>query len=202
MAITDPIEALSFTLQELAFVQPGYLNRERVLSSPTGTHLLLQARDISQEGDFCLEGAVRFKPERKADLYRIARGDILLLARGQAHKAYFIDREMPEVLASNVFYIIRMFRDDVLPPYLAWYLNQPDIQAELDTASTGTGIGYIARGAVERLPVLLPPLQMQHRIIGIDNLWRRKKQLQQHLDAKRELLIQTICRQAVDTGKE
>lgn len=148
-----------------------------------------------------LDAAVRFKPERNPDLYRISRGDILLTARGQDHRACLVDADLSDVLASSVFYIIRP-REGVLPGYLAWWLNQPDAQAVLESASRGTGIGYIARPLMEHLPVVLPPLDVQQRIVEAMDLWRRQQSIQARLDQKREQLIQATCRQAIGLEKE
>jgi hypothetical protein len=196
MSATDkthsPVE-----LRRVARVQPGYLSRERVRSSPAGTHLLLQARDISPKGDVRLDAAVRFMPERNADLYRVSRGDILLTARGQDHRAQLIDIDLEDVLASSVFYIIRP-REGMVPGYLAWWLNQPGTQAALESASSGTGIGYIARPLMEQIPVVVPPLHVQHRVAEAMGLWRRQRSLQARLDKIREQLIHAVCRQVVE----
>jgi hypothetical protein len=184
-------------LRRVARVQPGYLNRAGVRSSPVGTHLLLQARDISPKGDVRLDAAVRFIPERNADLYRVSRGDILLTARGQDHRAHLIDTDLEDVLASSVFYIIRP-REGMVSGYLAWWLNQPATQAALESASSGTGIGYIARPLMEQLPVVVPPLGVQRRVAEAMDLWRRHRSLQAHLDQIREQLIHAVCRQAIE----
>ncbi len=189
-------------LQNVARVQPGYLSRTSVLHEPTGTHRLLQARDVSPRHGLRLDALVRFKPERNPDLYRVSRGDILLTARGQDHRAYLIDMELSEVLASSVFYIIRPIESLVLPRYLVWWLNQPEAQATLDFAAHGTGIGYISRPLMEVLPVVVPPLDVQQRIAETMDLWRRQHSIQARLDQKREQLIHAVCRQAVGVEKD
>lgn len=183
-------------LRLVAHIQAGYLSRARVRPSATGTHVLLQAKDVSPERGPRLDFATRFEPQRNAELYRVSCGDILLTARGQDHRAHLIDVELGNVLASSVFYVIRA-RGDIVPGYLAWWLNQPDAQAALQSASSGTGIGYIARSSMENLPVVVPPLVVQHRISGAMNLRKRQRALQARLDQKREELIHAVCRQAV-----
>jgi hypothetical protein len=201
MAATDPKRSLLLKLQDLARVQAGYLCRTAVSTDPEGTHLLLQARDVSRVHGLRLEGAVRFKPERNADLYRVSRGDILLVARGQDHRACLIDADIPDVLASSVFYIIRPREDAVLPGYLAWWLNQPDTQALLDSASSGTGIGFIARPLLEQLAVVVPPFNVQRRIVKITSLRQQQQVIQDRIDQKHEQLIRAVCRQAIGLEK-
>ena len=201
MESTDNI-IRAMRLAEVADIQSGYLSRSSVHSIPSGTHRLLQARDVSPQHGLQLDAAVRFKPERNPDLYRVSRGDILLTARGQDHRAYLIDVDLDGVLASSVFYIIRPREDVVLAGYLAWCLNQPDAQATLDAASTGTGIGYIARPSIEHLSIVVPTLDVQRRIADTISLWRREQFIQSRLDSKRTQLIHAICRQAVRLEKE
>ena len=183
-------------------MQAGYLSRSRVRCSSEGTHRLLQARDVSTDGGVCLDTAVLFHPERNADLYRVGAGDILIVARGQDHRANLIDVDLDGVLVSSVFYIIRPIFDVVRPGYLAWWLNQPEVQAEIKAGSPGTGIGCIRRPTIEQLPVALPPLDVQDRIAEAMRLWRRCKALQSKLNEKRVEMIHAVCRQSVRRDKE
>jgi len=189
-------------LLEVAHVQPGYLSRSRVRALRSGTHRLLQARDVSPEGGVQVDAAIRFRPERNPDLYRVSRGDILVVARGQDHRACLVTVDLVDTLASSVFYIIRPQEQVVLPGFLAWWLNRPRVQAEIRSQSRGTGIGYISRQTIEHLPVVLPSLRVQRGISEAVSLWQKKQVLQASLDEKREQLIHAICRQAVRQDKE
>jgi hypothetical protein len=172
-----------------------------VRGSAKGTHRLLQARDVSADG-VCIDTAVRFHPERNPELYRVSAGDILVVARGQDHRANLIDADLDDVLASSVFHIIRPHADLVRPGYLAWWLNLPDVQAGIKTGSPGTGIGLLRRPTIEQVPVDLPPLDVQERIAAVMRLSRRRSALQAQLDSKRQQMIHAICRQAVRQDKE
>ena len=128
-------------LHEIARVQSGYLSRSRVRALPSGTHRLLRVGDVSPDRGLRAESAIRFRPQRKPELYRVSRGDILVVARGQEHRAYLIAMDLANTLASSVFHIIRPHEEIVLPHYLSWWLNQPYVQAEINSNSRGTGIG-------------------------------------------------------------
>jgi len=186
-----------YNLSHIAGVQPGYLSRSRVRSTTDGTHWLLQARDVSLGNGIRLESAARFVPERNPNLYQIHQGDILLLARGQEHRAFLITENMTDVLASSVFYIIRPNRKLVLPDFLSWCLNQPDLQAKLEAASRGTDIGYISRPSVEQLVIAVPPMETQRQIAQAISLWHRHETIQARLNQAREQLIEATCRRAV-----
>lgn len=196
------LSAYEVSLREIARIQPGYLSRTGVRSVPNGTHFFIQAKDISPHSGIHLEEAARFRPRRKAELYLISKGDILVTARGQDHRAYLVTEDLENTLASSVFYILRSSTDAVRPAYLAWWLNLPDVQAEIKANSQGTGIGYINRQDLEQLTVPVPQLEIQKRIERIVVLWRKQKSLQAQLDQKREQLIQAVCRQAVRKTEE
>ena len=189
-------------LSELVHIQPGYLSRGRVHSVPDGTHRLLQAKDLSADGGVRLENAVRFHPERKPELYQVVRGDVLVVARGQEHRAHCIDEDLPDTLAAFSFYILRPDLSRILPGYLAWWLNLPSVQAQINAASRGTGISYISRQALEKLSVQVPTLAVQHDIERILELWHKIKSIRRRLDEKREHQIQMICQRAVQQANK
>ena len=189
-------------LSELVHIQPGYLSRGRVHSVPDGTHRLLQARDVSADGGVCLENAVRFRPERKPELYQVLRGDVLVIARGQEHRAHSIDEDLPNTLVAFSFYILRPDLKLILPGYLAWWLNLPSVQAQINAESRGTGISYISRQALENLRVQVPTLTVQHDIERILELWHKIKSIRRRLDEKREQQIQMVCQRAVQQANK
>ena len=184
-------------LSELVRVQPGYLSRHRVRYARDGSHRLLRGRDVSDDQEVRADGAIRFHPKRRVDLYRVHRGDILVTARGQNHRAYHIDQDLSDVLAAATFYILRPDTSRIRPGYLAWWLNLPRVQSLIEAASGGTYISHIRRGALERLVVSVPPLADQHRIEQIMFLCRRRKALQARIDRKREKYIRAVCQRAV-----
>ena len=189
-------------LSDLVRVQPGYLSRDRVRHVSGGTHHLLQGKDVSQAGDIRSEGAIRFDPGRRAELYQISRGDILVTARGLEHRAYHITQDLTDTLAAATFYILRPDPRRIRPGYLAWWLNLPRTQSAIDKESGGTDIRYIRRQAVENLRVPVPALQVQQRIERVVSLWSRRKALQARVDEKREQFIQAVCRQAAGEQEE
>ena len=184
-------------LSKLVHIQPGYLSRGRVRSVPDGAYRLLQAKDLSADGRVSIENAVRFHPERRPELYQVSRGDVLVIARGQEHKAHCIDEDLPKTLVAFSFYILRLDSSLILPGYLAWSLNQPRVQAQINAASRGTGISYISRQALENLSVQVPTLTVQHKIVQILELWHRIKAIRRQLDEKREQQIQMVCQRVV-----
>jgi len=189
-------------LQRAARIQPGYLSRKRVRSNEAGTHHLLQARDVLPGAGIDWSDVVTFRPERDAELYQVSRGDILLPARGRTHRAFLITEDLVDTLASNVFYVIRPGTAIVRPAYLAWWLNLPETQAQIDACSRGTGIGYISRQALGDILVVVPTTDTQSRIESVVYLQQQRSALQERLTQKRDQLLHLACRHAVRCEQE
>ena len=202
MTSTDHINCQRVQLSELVQVQPGYLSRGRVRHTTDGTHHLLQGKDIYEADGVRLDTAIRFHPTRRPELYQVSRGDVLVTARGQDHRAYYVDQDLSDVLASATFYILRTDVSRLLPGYLAWWLNLPRVQSAIDTASGGTHISYIRRQALENLLVPVPTLEVQHKIERVVFLWRERNALQARIDEKRRQSIQMVCQRAVQRATE
>ena len=189
-------------LSELVHVQPGYLSRGRVRHATDGTHHLLQGKDVCEADGVRLDTAIRFHPTRRAELYQVSRGDVLVTARGQDHRAYYVDQDLSDVLASATFYILRTDVSRLRPGYLAWWLNLPRVQSSIDTASGGTYISYIRRQALENLLVPIPALEVQRKIERVVFLWRERNALRARIDEKRRQYIQMVCQHAVQRATE
>ncbi len=180
-------------LGDVAQVQPGYFCRGRVRSETGGTHYLLQARDVSSESGVRTDALVRFTPERNPELYLVSRGDILITARGQRHWFYLVREDIPNLLASSVFYVLRPRIEIVTPGYLAWWLDLSKTRAALGVKSQGTGIRLIDRLALESLPVTVPPMAVQQLIERVVQLRRREAELQCSIQDRRDSLIREAC---------
>ncbi len=189
-------------LQRAARIQPGYSSRTRVRSNEAGTHRLLQARDLPRGAGIDWSDVVTFRPERNAELYRVSRDDILLPARGRTHRAFLVTEDLTDTLASNVFYIIRPDVTIVRPAYLAWWLNLPETQAQIDACARGTGIGYINRHALGGIFVVVPTADTQSRIESVVYLQQQRAALQERLTNKRDQLLHLACRHAVRREQE
>ena len=200
MVITAQNNFKCIRLSEFVKIQPGYLSRERVRHATDGTHYLVQGKDVSKTDGVRLETALKFHPKLKPELYQVSRGDVLVTARGQEHRAYYVDQDLSDVLAAATFYILRSNSSRILPGYLAWWLNLPQVQSEIGKASGGTYISYISRQAIEDLHILIPGLDVQQRIGRVVFLWRERNALRARIDGKRETYIRAVCQQTVRRG--
>ena len=127
----------------------------------------------------------------------LAAGDILLPARGEYYDAVIADGAAPSIATSQLF-VLRPRTDTVSPEFLHWYLNQTAARNYFRTHSTGTSIPMLSIKTLGALPVPVPPLETQHRIIALQRLWEQEKQLTERLLHNRETMLAGIFQQLLE----
>lgn len=189
-----------YRLAEIAQIRPGYLARQTVKSSATGTHYLLQVRDFDHERTALNSTSlIRFSPEPVSSAQPIQPGEILFLARGAKNFACALTDLPTPALAASYFFVIRP-KAHVLPAFLAWSLNQPPTLRALSRSATSGHMPVIRRADIENILVTVPPLPLQRAIVELDNLMREEQSLLQELAKKKKELISSVCMAAAQSG--
>jgi restriction endonuclease S subunit len=188
------------TISELADVQIGYQSRGSIQPDPRGTHLLIQLKDIGADYKLNTNDLYRIRPEREPERYLVTQGDVLFLSRGRYNFGVAIDKQLNDTIAVGTFYIARLKTTHVLPEYLAWYINQPQTQADLKTKAQATSIPLVTKAAFDTLTIGVPPLSVQHAIAELNKLAVREQALLAELAVKRNQLISTVSMMTVKKG--
>jgi restriction endonuclease S subunit len=193
---------MTTTISNIAEVQIGYQPKGSVQPNPNGTHRLIQVKDIRDDRTLNAIDIYRIMPERDPDRYLVTRGDVLFLARGWRNYAVAIRDELQNTLAAGTFYIARIKTVNLLPEYLAWYINQPRTQAILKPRTQATNIPLVTKSVFETLEIDIPPLSVQRAIVELDYLAKKEQALLARLVNKRRQLVFAICMNAIKRTKE
>jgi restriction endonuclease S subunit len=180
-------------LKDIAEIQLGYQAREKMRPDADGSHGVIQIKDVTEDDAVDFSGLVRIRPEREPERYEVREGDVLFISRGNRLRAAAVAAPPLPTMAVSFFYILRPDPASVLPAYLSWAINQPDVQAQVQRAAMGTGIPHIRRKPVENLLIHVPPLDIQRRILRVSELMRRERNLAERLLDKRQELATAIC---------
>jgi restriction endonuclease S subunit len=184
-------------LKDIAEVQTGYQFRGKVEPDPTGTHKVIQIRDFDDGLNLKVAGLYAVTPKGDATRYAVSRGDVLFLSRGHRNYALPIKDSLQNTIVASYFFILRIKTKNVLPEYLAWYINQAPVQEYLHImARQGTHMPLIPLSAFSDLEVELPGIETQKIIIKIGRLLEKEKELMGELQEKRLAIIKTICLKA------
>ena len=182
-------------LAHIARIFGGYPFRTALRQADAGPVLVIQPKDVGEVGGRRLwTGSLfMFAPDGAMDDYLVRQGDVLFLARATKDHAILVG-EIPDdrvVIASGQFFVLRPGAG-VLAAYLAWYLNQAPTQAYLREIGGRSTIPYIRRIHLMTVPVDVPPLDVQQRIVQVAECWEREKELVRRHMEKREQLIANV----------
>jgi hypothetical protein len=189
-------------LRTFADIQIGYQAKARIKERARGTHRLIQSKDFDSFTRLRSENLTAFLPERKPETYSVRKGDILFRARGVVHFAYCIEDDLKDTLAAGSFYILRMNNENLIPQFLAWWLNQSKAQAYFQSqirsaGISSAGISFVSKHTLSRLQVQIPPLSIQKKVVRIVTLARREQSLLDRLSSLRSRLVRAVCINAI-----
>ena len=184
-------------LKSIVDIQVGYQAKARIKERVRGTHRLIQSKDFDSLHRLQIEGLTTFFPERNPEIYSVGKEDILFQARGVEHFAHYIEYDLQDTIAAGSFYILRMQSEDLLPQYLAWWLNQSKAQAWLRAQARGTGISFISKHTLSHLQVRIPPFFIQKKVVKIVTLASREQFLLEKLAQTRSRLVKAACLKAI-----
>lgn len=184
-------------LKQIASVQTGYSFRSRLEHDRKGNISVIQMKDIIDSGKFNSANLTQINLSDVDERHLIKLGDIILRSRGQSNKCALIGKRIGKAVVAAPLLIIRVSRDSVLPAYLAWFINQSAAQNYLASHARGTSVPMINKQVVEQLPVTVPSIECQHKIINLHEMAKKEQELLRQLAAKREqylsqLLIQLL----------
>ena len=153
--------------------------------APYGDVSYLQIKDLFSESPEKTASKVSLFP--KNERYLLKKGDLLFAGKGTTYLCKVFDFDIPAI-ASTTLYIIRLTSKDILPDYLCWYLNQPNVIAKMKAQQVGTGTPLLHKQAVEDIEIPIPDLETQQRIVEFAQLQTREKELYKAIAEKRQLI--------------
>jgi len=124
----------------------------------------------------------------------LASGDVLLVARGNHYYAAALT-DVPEqcVFGPHLYHLRLKAGSAVLPGFLAWQINQPPIQRLLRQAAEGTNQLSIRRAEIEALPISVPSLSGQQKIVRLVEAAARERVLLDQLILNRERQLNALA---------
>ena len=190
------IRADKSNLSDIATAAAGHPFRGKIEPIEGAETAVVQMRDTSPSGvDWTSCVRTEVAGRREPDWLR--PGDILFPARGNVSLAVLIDESIGslQAVAAPHFFLLRVSRSDVLPAYLAWWLNQEPAQRHLEqNAQSSTLVRNIARPVLEATPVMLPPLSRQEQIAGLANAMQREEELLHRLRQTNQQIMTGLAR--------
>lgn len=179
----------------------GHPLRGSIENVPDGDIAVVQMKDVNPEGRINLAQLYRvvLTGRKKPDYLR--EGDILFVGRGYRIFAVLVDKDLDQTVAGPHFFIIRV-KALVRPDYLAWYLNHKQAQRYFSQHVAGTALPHINRSALEDLPIVVPPLDIQARIVKAHDCHLKEKALLEKLIVKKKLFLDDLLDKTLEEYQE
>jgi hypothetical protein len=185
-------------IKDIATIQIGFLFRDKIQPNMNGTYQIIQIKDIADPNNFTASGFSKINMDRDPEKYLVKKGDVLFLSRGQRNVATAINVNVENTIVPSYFFILKIHNKQISPEYIAWYINQPVAQKYLQSnARRGTHMPMVGRSEFEEMPIDIPPLEIQQKIVGANKLQAQESRILKELEEKRSQLVQLICLKAV-----
>jgi restriction endonuclease S subunit len=188
-------------VKDIASLQIGYQARAKIEPDPNGCCFIIQVKDIDDKLQLDVNSLTRFSPERDIERYFLNKQDVIFLSRGRRNIAVALDNLPANVVAAGYFYALRLSREDILPEYLAWYINRPETQILLQSMAQGTNMPLIPKSDFEDLVITIPSVEKQRTIIKLWELMLKERALYKQVAIHREQLVHAISNNTIKSDK-
>ncbi len=127
--------------------------------------------------------SVSEKMAKKLDSYRLVEDDIVMARRGEMGRCAVVDFQSDGFLCGTGSFVLR-FIPSIDQRFILNIFKTESARNYLGGNSVGTTMTNLNHGILNKMPVLLPPLPEQHRIVAkIDKLMALCDTLDQQIDA-------------------
>ena len=177
-------------LKEVTEIRAGYSFRETIPISENGNYRVIQIKDVNYSGSVSSGDLVKAEVNSIKPEYLTETGDVLFTSRGTNRRAATVEAAAANAIFVSQLYALKIKTETVIAEYLAWYLNQKPAQEFFEANASGSYIQNIRHDVLARLPVVLPPREIQRRIVEIYRLGLREREVAEKISEKRRQLVE------------
>lgn len=189
-----PIDAADSVIGSIATVQGGFPFRGSIEPVANGSVWAVQMKDLAVDTGVDWSKVIRTELPGRRSADWLAPGDILFVCKGTRFYAACVDEPPgPAVCSPHFFHLRVQPQARVLPPFLAWLINQAPFQRQLHQAAEGSNQLSIRRPVLESLTVRIPSLADQHRIVALAQLAQQEQRALRQLIHNRESQLEALA---------
>lgn len=170
------------TIKNIAEVITGYTFRSALPLRTDGPIQVIQAKDVGSEIRVEEKSLARIKHQEFKTGAFVRKNDVIFSARGNFRAGVF-DSNAKNIMASSSVYILRITDKNVLPEFLAIFLNSVAGQKQIKQSLTGGAIKTILRKDLENLKVAIPEIAEQKLVIDIYKNSKKQWEMLRHKQA-------------------
>jgi restriction endonuclease S subunit len=184
---------LKIKIQDIASIHTGLFAKP----SGKGEFIYLQAKHFDESGRLISTLHPDLLADGISEKHFLKEGDVLFAAKGSKNFATVFENHNEPAIASTSFFVMRLTDKNVLPQFLAWFLNNPSTQTLLKGQAIGTSMPSISKQVIENLEITVPSNETQKAILNIFKLRNQERALKQKIEALQEKQIQQQINNAI-----
>lgn len=191
-------------ISQLVSLTAGHPFRSSIEDVPDGDVAVVQMKDVDPEHGLNESNLYRVRLTGWKNPDYLKHGDILFIGRGHRMFAVLIERDLESTVAGSHFFIIRVKKNEqfIRPDYLTWYINHSRAQRYFSQHIAGSSLPHINRTTLENLPIIVPPLDVQERIVKAHMCRLKEKALLEKLIEKKKQLLDQLLNQTLQQYQE
>jgi hypothetical protein len=195
------IDARILRLCEVADLRAGYPFRGAIDPIPGGSVGVVQMSDIDPARGVDWSGVLRTELSGRKPPEWLAQDELLFVPRGNRFYAVCLDAPpLRSVCSPHLFHLRVRPSVRLLPAFLAWQLNQSPLQRHLHAAAEGSSQVSIRRADLEALPISVPSLEDQQRVVSMALAAGRERSLLHALIRNREQQFEAMALSLLEAG--
>lgn len=176
------------TLADICDVSSGFTARNRLDEAAAGVRVL-QTRDVGDDPEIDPSALMCAAIDGPVERYLVGRGDVVFKSKGERSVAAYLGNDFVVPAVAVLPVMILRVKAGVLPEFLVWSINQPEAQRHFDGDARSGTVRAVPKSSIESLPISLPDLATQKKIIEVDRLTRKEAELAAQLISLRQRLV-------------
>lgn len=170
----------------------GYSFRGKIKHIHNGGVRVIQLKDLKNNYTTIGDDCFLIDGDKVKSKYYLETDDVLFVAKGANNFALvYKDIDDLPTIASSAMFVLKVNKDLANPDFVAWYINQKNVQNYFKSNETGTYVTSVSKKTLENAPIELPALQVQLTIAKIVNLHNIEKRLNHEITELKNKLITT-----------
>lgn len=191
-------------LKEIAQVKMGLVLGRKSAKSKRETvqkYRILTLRSIRSDRTVNMDALEEFKSTEILNENNITQNGDVVIRLTEPNTAVFIDESLEGLVITNHFCVIRVI-SDVIPEYLAWYLNSDPAKRQMQKGFVGTAMPTLKTSTLNDIDIDIVPIEIQYKIVEIDKLYYREMSLLNQLMIEKEKLYTFVAKELLNIHKQ
>ncbi|MAI62034.1 MAG: hypothetical protein CBB87_06030 [Micavibrio sp. TMED27] len=189
----------TINLEAVTDVKTGFPLRKAAKEDFSGDAVLVQMKDVDPLAGVNWSDAIKINTKGSRNPDWLKEDDVLFVGRGSRFFAVHVSSVKKHSVASPHFYVLRNKKaEKILPEFLVWFLNSTPAHKFYTSNQEGSALPYLSRKTLAALPIKLPDLETQKKIINISKCWNHQRQLLEELTEQKDAYINALLEQTLE----